>query len=50
MTMHQKVNVLLFLIFVQNGQFLEEFKFDHSFVFSCLHLLFFKKININKNL
>ena len=43
-----KVNVLIFLIFVQEGQFweknqnqkIQKIRFDHSIVFSYLHLLF----------
>jgi predicted metal-binding membrane protein len=38
--MHQKMNVLIFFcMYVQKGQFLIKVKFDHSLVFSCLHLL-----------
>ena len=40
MTVHQKVNVLIFLIYAQKkGGFEENIKFDYSFVFFCLHLL-----------
>ena len=38
--MHQKVNVLIFLIYAQKGQFRKKLKFDHFLVSSCLHLLF----------
>jgi hypothetical protein len=40
MTMHQKVNVLIFLIYAQKRTILRKITLDHSFVFSCLHLLF----------
>ena len=42
MTMHQKVNVLFFLIYVQKGQVFINLliKIDNHFVCFCLHLLF----------
>ena len=47
--MHQKVKVLIHLIYAERRQFLKnqiKNMFDHDLVFSCLHLLF-PKNNIN---
>jgi hypothetical protein len=41
--MHQKVDVLILLIYVPKKSSFEIFKFDHSLVFSILHHLFPKK-------
>ena len=38
MTMHQKVNMLSFLIHAQKGQLWKKIKFDHSLVLFLLHL------------
>ena len=42
--MHQKMNVLRFLLCVKKGHLRGKFKFDCSCVFSCPHLLFLKFI------
>ena len=41
--MHEKVNVVIFLIYTQKRKFCKNFKLGRSLVFSCLHLLFPKK-------
>jgi hypothetical protein len=44
MTMHQKVDVLIFLYMPKKGKFekkKEKSKFEYSFVFSCLHFSYF---------
>jgi hypothetical protein len=48
MTLHQKVNVLVFFIYAQKWKFWKEkkTKFDHALVFSCLHLLLSKEKSI----
>jgi hypothetical protein len=43
MTMHQKVNVLIFSIRVQKGQFWKNSSWTILFVFYCLRLLFPQK-------
>ena len=50
MTMHQKENVFILLIYAQKGQFWKEEKIDHFLVFFYLHLLFPKKKFIEINL
>jgi hypothetical protein len=51
MTMHQKVNVLVFyLIYAQKGHFKKNSKFKHPFVSACLHLLFPTKFKNLKNI
>ena len=45
--MHQKVYVLIVFIYAKKGSFeKKKIKFDHSLVFSCLHLLFPKIISL----
>ena len=48
--MHYRVNVLMFLIYVQKGQIENKSEFGHYFFFSCLQLhlhLFFSKKTIS---
>ena len=37
-----------FLTYAKKRQFSKEFKFDHSLVYSCLHLLFHPPKNVKK--
>jgi hypothetical protein len=44
--MYKKLNVLIFFQYMpKKGKFEKRIKFDHSLVFSCIHLLF--KIHLN---